>query len=192
MTNVLIKKKKKRRKHRHIEKKAIWSWKQRLEFCIYKPRNVNNSGRHQKLGINSPLEPQEGINTSATLILDFWTTEMESQTWAWLSLLFLTLIVDGISKNLCCCHPLAPRIVIIYYILYYIWYTENIAQKFYFSELWETHTFLTCQIVKSSCLLLFPHLSHREWGCCSSKFLKSCDTLRNGFSARKGAWCNIP
>lgn len=122
MTNVLIKKKKKRRKHRHIEKKAIWSWKQRLEFCIYKPRNVNNSGRHQKLGINSPLEPQEGINTSATLILDFWTTEMESQTWAWLSLLFLTLIVDGISKNLCCCHPLAPRIVIIYYILYIILY----------------------------------------------------------------------
>lgn len=57
------------------EKTAMWSWRQRLEWCAYKPRNAKDWWHHQKLrerqGTDSSLGSSERTRPSNTWILNY-------------------------------------------------------------------------------------------------------------------------
>lgn len=66
---------KKRRGYR--VRKVMWRERQRLEWCIYKPRAPRIAGNHPKRGERqgTPQEPLKATTTAYTLISDYWSSE---------------------------------------------------------------------------------------------------------------------
>lgn len=82
MTGVLVRRSNLDTYTRPTREKSLWRWRQRLDLCCYKPRNVKDCQQlweARKSGKYSSLEPSEGAWPVGTLILNFLPSELQEK-----------------------------------------------------------------------------------------------------------------